>query len=202
MKTIYNRPATKIPAQTAKEPAPVTTAPARETKGPGRMLAVLRISTGFVFLWAFVDKLFGWGYATPAERAWINGGSPTKGFLSGVAVGPFDSTFQNIAGSAWADWLFMLGLAGIGIAVIAGIGLRISAVAGSLLMLLMWTAEWPLDKVTSAGEPTMSTNPLIDYHILYGLVLIVLALTYAGSTWGLGKVWSRFSLVNRFPWLI
>ena len=34
---------------------------------------------GFEFLWAFLDKTFGFGYATPAERAWINGGSPTKG---------------------------------------------------------------------------------------------------------------------------
>lgn len=86
-------------------------------------------------------KLFGFGYATPVERAWINGSSPTKGFLSGVAVGPFESYFHSIAGADWANWLFMLGLAGIGIAVIAGIGLRISAVAGSIMMLLMWAAE-------------------------------------------------------------
>ncbi|GAB3430695.1 DoxX family protein [Flindersiella endophytica] len=204
MKTIYNRPATRIPEQSAKQPVPAATVttPARETKGPGRVLAVLRITTGFVFLWAFLDKLFGWGYATPAERAWINGGSPTKGFLSGVAVGPFESTFHSIAGAGWANWLFMLCLAGVGIAVIAGIGLRVSAVAGSILMLLMWAAEWPLDKLTSAGEPTMSTNPIVDYHILYALVLIVLALTFAGATWGFGKAWSRLSLVRRFPWLI
>ena len=39
--------------------------------------AALRIVLGFTFLWAFVDKLFGLGYATPSERSWINGGSPT-----------------------------------------------------------------------------------------------------------------------------
>jgi thiosulfate dehydrogenase (quinone) large subunit len=59
------------------------------------------------------------------------------------------------------------------------------------MMLLMWAAEWPLDKTTSAGEPSMSTNPLIEYHIIYALVLIVLAATYAGHTWGLGRPWSR-----------
>jgi thiosulfate dehydrogenase (quinone) large subunit len=27
--------------------------------------AVARISIGWVFLWAFLDKAFGWGFATP-----------------------------------------------------------------------------------------------------------------------------------------
>jgi thiosulfate dehydrogenase [quinone] large subunit len=48
---------------------------------------------------AFLDTTFGLGYATPAARAWINGGSPTKGFLSNVAVGPFESTFHAWAGA-------------------------------------------------------------------------------------------------------
>jgi thiosulfate dehydrogenase (quinone) large subunit len=77
---------------------------------------VLRISTGAVFLWALLDKTFGLGYATPETGAWINGGSPTKVYLSNVDKGPFQSFFHNIAGTWWADWLFMLGLAGIGVA--------------------------------------------------------------------------------------
>ena len=40
------------------------------------MLAGLRIALGWVFLWAFLDKLFGLGFATAAENAWINGGCP------------------------------------------------------------------------------------------------------------------------------
>ena len=65
--------------------------------------------------------------ATPSARAWINGGSPTKGFLSGVDVGPWQSFFHNIAGDPWADWLFMLGLLGIGVALVLGIGMRMAA---------------------------------------------------------------------------
>ena len=57
------------------------------------------------------------------------------------------------------------------------------------MMVLMWAAEWPLAKFTSAAEPTMSTNPIVDYHIIYALALIALALTYAGHTWGLGRLW-------------
>jgi thiosulfate dehydrogenase (quinone) large subunit len=181
------------------------TQPASErtiTTGAAKFLAVFRVVLGFEFLWAFLDKTFGLGYATPAERAWINGGSPTKGFLSRVAVGPFEDTFHTIAGAPWADWLFMIGLLGIGVALILGIGLRIAAVSGTVMMVLMWAAEWPLDKLTSAGEPSMSTNPIVDYHIIYALALIALAVTFAGNIWGLGKRWAKLGFVQRNRWLI
>ena len=188
------------PAQraTLTEPAPG----AIITTGAAKFLAVVRVALGFAFLWAFLDKTFGFGYATQSAKAWINGGSPTKGFLSNVAVGPFEATFHTWAGAVWADWLFMIGLLGIGIALILGIGLRIAAVSGTLMMLGMWAAEWPLDKLTSAGEPSMSTNPIVDYHIIYALALIALAVTYAGHTWGLGKRWARLPFVQRNRWLL
>lgn len=172
------------------------------TAGPavaGKSLAALRVATGFVFLWAFLDKLFGLGYATPAKGAWISGGSPTKGFLSGVHVGPFESMFHTWAGTWWADILFMLGLGAIGVAVITGIGLRLSAIAGTLMMLMMWAAEWPFALSTSTGQPTHSTNPIIDYHIIYALALIALAAAAAGNTWGLGRRWA--ALTGDRTWL-
>nr|WP_229794605.1 DoxX family membrane protein [Actinoplanes campanulatus] len=172
------------------------------THTAARSLAVLRICLGFVFLWAFADKTFGLGYATPTERAWINGGSPTKGFLSGVEVGPFQSFFNDIAGQPWADWLFMFGLLGIGAALVLGIGLRIAAGAAAVMMLLMWFAEFPPAQTTAAGEATHSTNPFMDYHILYGLAAVVIALTYAGHTWGLGRWWAKLPFVHRNRWLI
>jgi thiosulfate dehydrogenase (quinone) large subunit len=172
------------------------------TAGAAKFLAVFRVVLGFEFLWAFADKTFGLGYATPSARAWINGGSPTKGFLSNVAVGPFEPTFHAWAGAAWADWTFMVGLLAIGVALILGIGLRVAAVSGTLMMLLMWAAEWPLAKFTSAGEPSMSTNPIVDYHIIYALALIALAVTYAGHTWGLGRRWAKLPFVQRNRWLI
>ncbi|GID91598.1 membrane protein [Amorphoplanes digitatis] len=164
------------------------------THAAAKSLAVLRVSTGFVFLWAFFDKTFGWGYATPAAKAWINGGSPTKGFLSSVEVGPFQSFFHSIAGDTWTNWAFMLGLLGIGVALTAGIGLRIAAGALALMMAMMWAAEWPL----ASG----SSNPVTDYHFIYAVVGVVLALTYAGHTWGLGRRWASLPLVQKNRWLI
>jgi len=172
-----------------------------EPRAADRFAAVVRIAMGLVFLWAFLDKLFGFGYATPSERAWINGGSPTQGFLGNLDHGPFAEMFRGWAGAWWADWLFMLGLAGVGLALVFGVGLRIAAISGTVMMLLMWAAEWPPDRFTDAGEPTMSTNPILDYHIIYALVMIWLALAAAGNTWGLGKQWARLGLVERNPWL-
>jgi len=189
----------RVPVQTVEDT--VTPRPAITTTA-GNLIGATRIAMGFVFAWAFADKLFGLGYATPDKGAWINGGSPTKGFLGGVDVGPFQSMFHSWAGTAWANSLFMLGLAGVGLALLSGVGLRIAAVSGSLMMLLMWTAEWPMAQHTAAGELTRSSNPLIDYHIIYALVLLVLAALYAGRYWGLGQWWARLDIVRRNRWLI
>ena len=160
-----------------------------------RSLAVLRLATGFIFLWAFLDKTFGLGFSTPVERAWINGGTPSQGFLMSPAVtGPLKGFFAGIASPA-TDILFMLGMLGIGLAVMLGIGLRVSAVAGSALMILMYLAEWPFTPNAS------STNPLVDYHIIYALALVVVAATAAGDTWGLGTWWKNLPIIRTQSWL-
>ncbi len=172
------------------------------TSTAAKSLAVLRVATGFVFLWAFLDKTFGWNYATPSAKAWINGGSPTNGFLAHVEVGPFQSFFHSIAGAGWANVAFMLGLLGIGVALTTGVAVRIAAVAGVAMLALMWFAEFPLAQHTSAGAPTGSPNPLTDSHFIYAVVLIVLAVTYAGTTWGLGRRWARLPIVPKHRWAL
>lgn len=167
-----------------------------------KAIAALRVATGFVFLWAFLDKAFGLHYATPAAKAWIHGGSPTRGFLASVEVGPLQSVFHSIAGTWWADSLFMLGMLGIGVALIAGVAVRIAAVSGILVLAMMWFAEFPLAQHLSNGAPSASSNPLVDYHFLYAIVLVVLAVTYAGTTWGLGHIWARLPFVHSHRWAL
>jgi thiosulfate dehydrogenase [quinone] large subunit len=81
----------------------------------------------------------------------------------------------------------MLGLLAIGVALIARVAMRIAAISGALMLALMWFAEVPFAQFTSAGAPTGSPNPLADSHFINAIVLIVLAATYAGTTWGLGR---------------
>ncbi len=146
-----------------------------------RVLAVARIVIGFTFLWAFVDKLFGFGFATPAERAWVNGGTPAQGFIGGIE-GPFAGFFQVFA-NPFGDALFMVGLLGIGVALVMGAGLRIAAVTGTLLMAFMYLAEIPF---VLGG-----TNPVVDSHWHEALLLIIAAVTLSGDTWGVGRIWAR-----------
>ena len=113
-----------------------------------------------------------------------------------------ESTFHDWAGAAWADWLFMLGLLGIGVALMAGIALRLAAVAGTAMMALMWIAEWPPAKHLSDGSPSMSTNPFVDYHVIYAVVLIALAAVVRRRHPGASaRIWARLPFVRGNGWL-
>jgi thiosulfate dehydrogenase [quinone] large subunit len=190
-----------IPTTVVKVERPDSTI-AEPSRGAAVALAALRIGIGFVFLWAFLDKTFGLGYATGAAKAWLHGGSPTKGFLGAVDVGPLQALFHTWAGAGWTNWLFMLAMLGIGVAVIAGIALRPAAVAGTVVLALMWLAEFPFARVAADGTATGSTNPLVDYHVIYALALIVIAATQAGRDWGLGDRWARLPFVRDHRWAL
>ena len=151
--------------------------------------AVTRLCMGWIFLWPFLDKTFGLGHGTQSADAWINGGSPTKGFLSG-SEGPFSSFYHSIAGAGLVNWLFMLGLIAIAVMLVLGIGMRFACAAGALMVILMWSAVLPPED-----------DVFLDDHIIYALLLIGLALVGAGNTLGLGRWWTKTSLVQRFPWL-
>jgi thiosulfate dehydrogenase [quinone] large subunit len=69
------------------------------------------------------------------------------------------------------------------------------------MLALMWAAEWPPAKHLSDGSPSMSTNPVVDYHVVYAVLLIVLAAVGAGNTWGLGRIWASLPLVRKHAWL-
>jgi len=153
------------------------------------VLGLTRLALGFILLWAFLDKLLGLGFSTLPEKSWIMGNSPTAGFLSNTS-GIFSNLFQQLSGSIIVDWLFMLGLLLIGLALILGIGVKIAGYSGALLMLLMWLASI-LPK----------NNPIIDDHIVYGLLLLLFTTLPVGNWIGLGKYWKKLDLVKQNSWL-
>jgi thiosulfate dehydrogenase (quinone) large subunit len=185
------------PATPMGRAAPIITAPAtgaatrsltRET-AVRYLWATTRLCMGWVFLWPFLDKMFGLGHGTASVHAWINGGNPTKGFLSG-SIGPFSSIYHSIAGAGLVNWLFMVGLIAIAVMLLLGIGMRFACAAGALMVVLMWSASLPPED-----------DVFMDNHIIYALLLIGLALVGAGNTLGLGRWWTQTSLVQRYPWL-
>ncbi|HEU4355586.1 MAG TPA: hypothetical protein VFT27_08360 [Actinomycetota bacterium] len=159
-----------------------------------------RISLGFVFLWAFVDKAFALGFSTGRLEdgtidffgkgaAWLNGGSPTEGVLTYATRGPLAGFFHGLAGAAWVDWVYMLSMLLIGVALILGVATRLAAIGGAIWMGLFYLA--------TAIKPEF--NPVVDEHVVYALVLVGLAAIGAGRYLGLQERWNRLAIVRKYP---
>jgi thiosulfate dehydrogenase (quinone) large subunit len=196
--------ATASPTTNTEQTLYAPAAPQAETdevKG-GLIWGLLRLSIGWVFLWAFLDKLLALGFASGrnpetgvadrfGDAAWINGGSPTDGFLQfGLHTKePFTGFYESLAGSSLIEWAYMLSMLAIGVALMLGIATRLAAGAGILWMLLFYTA--------SALSP--ENNPFMDDHIIYAIVLAGIAVVGGGRYLGLGKQWERLSFVQKYP---
>ena len=182
-------------------------APAAPTADPGEVRArpvwgLLRLSMGWIFLWAFLDKLLALGFATGrnpetgvadrfGDAAWIHGGSPTDGFLQfGLHTKePFTGFFDGLVGSTFIEWAYMLSMAAIGIALLLGIATRLAAGFGVVWMVLFYLA--------SALSP--ENNPFLDDHVVYAIVLVGIGVVGAGRYLGLGRRWEGLGFVRKYP---
>lgn len=197
-----------------RAPAPVEVQPqvaAPRVKG-ALLWGLARISLGWVFLWAFLDKAFALGFSTgrledgtidffAKGQAWLNGGSPTAGVFAYALKGPFKGLYQAIGNvtmtaqgpvanpPAWVDWVYMLSMLLIGLGLISGVMTRIAAFGGIVWMAIFYTATsvWP------------QYNPFVDDHVVYAIVLAGLAAIDAGRYLGLGGYWERLPIVQRHP---
>jgi len=148
----------------------------------------VRLVLGWTLLWAFLDKLFGLGYATASSKSWLNGGSPTAGYLSYATSGPLASFYNGLSGNTAVDAVFMLALLAIGLATILGVGTRISGYTGALLMAMLWSTNLP-----------PAQNPITDEHIVFLILFLAMTVVKPGRWLGLGEWWSNTKLVKRFP---
>lgn len=181
----------------------VTTSAAEPKVKGARVWGILRIGVGWTFLWAFLDKAFALGFATGRNpdtgaidffgngAAWLNGGHPTEGFLKyGVhSKGALATFYSGLAGQGWVDWVYMLSMVLIGVALILGIGTRLAAFGGILWMGIFYTASslWP------------ENNPFLDEHVFLAILLVGIVIVGAGRYLGFGRRWERTGLVRRFP---
>jgi thiosulfate dehydrogenase [quinone] large subunit len=187
---------------TTRQHEPVTattTTPAVDALSPaaGYALGALRLVVGWTFLWAFFDKLFALGFSTGRDEtgavdrfgdaAWINGGSPTEGFLAFGADGPFEGFYHAIAGATLTNWAFMLGLLAIGVSMSLGVFRRLGTLGGVVMYLMMWTVALPPEN-----------NPIIDDHVLGAAAVLVLGVLGAGRYLGLGCWWERQAIVQQY----
>lgn len=128
------------------------------------------------------------------EKAWLNGGHVTEGYLvyGGNPNSPFHDFFVDLGGQRWTDWIFMVGLLAIGLALMLGIGTKVGAWTGMAMLVFMYlTQMWP------------STNPVLDDHLVYSLALIgIVYVELRGQAIGLGPWWRKLAIVKQNPWLV
>lgn len=152
---------------------------------------LLRFVLGAIFMWVFLDKTFGLGFSTDPSMAWINGASPTYGFLTmGVKDAYFSSVFTAMAGNALVDWLFMLGMGGVGLSLLTGMGMRVAGYSGALMMFFIYLARLPLTQ-----------HPVFDEHIVYIIVLLAFTRVDVGNVYSLKHWWKKTQIVKKYPFL-
>jgi thiosulfate dehydrogenase [quinone] large subunit len=156
-------------------------------------LGILRIAIGWLWLWAFLDKLLGLGFATTPDKAWINGNSPITGFLmfGTNPESPFASFFsvELVKYAGILDFLLMGMFLFVGIGLIFGIFVRLASLAGIVFMLSIYLASIPLEH-----------NPIVDDHIIFALILLLFFFApTVGKFIGFGNKWQKLDIVEKYP---
>ena len=153
------------------------------------IFGILRVLLGAMLFWAFLDKMFGLGYATPAGSGFIDGGSPTKGFLIGASKGTFGWLFEPMVDiSGVLDVVILLAMFALGVGLILGIGKKLCCIGGMAMFFVFYLAMFPL-----------ANNPILDEHVIYIVVLAGVLFTDSCRSIGFGRMWKDTALVKRFP---
>ena len=143
-------------------------------------LFLLRVGTGWLMFYAGITKILdpGWSAA-----GYLNNAKIFSGFFAWFAT-PNILPITNFVN----EW----GLTLLGVSLILGIGVRLSSILGAALMMLYYfpVLEFPYPNTHSY---------IVDEHIIYALVLLVLAALRAGRTWGLENWCSRLPVCSKFP---
>jgi thiosulfate dehydrogenase [quinone] large subunit len=81
----------------------------------------------------------------------------------------------------------------IGLSLLIGLMVRVSASFGVLLMAIYWFAhmDWPFIENTN--------NFIVDYHVVYAGVLVYLIVKKAGDVWGLDGWSENLQIVRQYP---
>lgn len=81
----------------------------------------------------------------------------------------------------------------IGLSLLVGLMVRVSASFAVVLMVLYWTAHMNFPYIDNAN------NFLLDYHIVYAGVLVYLIVARAGHVWGLDAWAEKLAFFKNHP---
>lgn len=147
------------------------------------LILFFRLAMGWTFLYA------------ASHQAFIPGWS-VVGFLNNAKTfHDVLSVFTTPAVAPVISFLVAYGHLLIGLSLIFGLMVRVSASFAIVLMILYWMAHMDFPYIDNTN------NFLLDYHIVYAGVLALLILKRAGHVWGLDAWAKRLPLVRRYPGL-
>ena len=147
------------------------------------LIVYFRLAMAWTFLYAASHQVF-----VPSFSV--------VGFLSHTKT--FHSLFVVFTTPAMAPittFLVEYGHLLIGLSLLTGLMVRVSASFGVLLMLIYWMAhmDWPFIENTN--------NLIVDYHLVYAGVLVYLIVKHAGHVWGLDAWAENLQFVKEHPGL-
>ena len=150
-----------------------------ETSIQRGLIFLLRISLGWVFLFAAIRQI--------PNQDWS-----AIGFLSGAKT--FPGIFEFFASPAMLPIINVLvpwGHLLIGLSLVLGLFTRVGAVAGAFLMIMYYLPRLDFPMV---GE----NNFIMEYHLVYAIVLVYLAAVHAGRVVGLDQWLAELPQVQAF----
>jgi thiosulfate dehydrogenase [quinone] large subunit len=145
------------------------------------LLLYLRLALAWTFLYAGWSQVFAPGFSV-------------AGFLGHTRTfHDFFAVFATPAAAPLVSALVAYGHLLIGLSLLAGLMVRVSAPCGAVLMLLYWLThmDWPYIE--------NRTDFIVDQHLVYAGVLLYLAAARAGHLAGLDALAGRGSFVQRHP---
>ena len=147
------------------------------------ILLILRLTMAWTFLYAASQQVFvpGW------TAAKFLGNTKTFHFLFVPLAAPELAPIVT--------FLVSYGHLLIGLCLLVGLMVRLSAGAGIVLMLLYWLGQMDFPYIVDR------TNYVIDFHIVYALVLVYLIANRAGRVAGLDGWLSTMPAVRANPLL-
>lgn len=154
-----------------------------QTRSTRITITLLRLSMAWVFLYAASHQVFSTGFSV----AGFLGHTTTFNWLFAPLTAPVIAPVISFL-VAWGHLL-------IGLSLLLGLMTRASALAGIALMLLYWMAHMDFPYVDGPN------NFLLDFHIVYALVLVLLIQTRAGHVHGLDGWAARQPQVQQSPLL-
>lgn len=143
------------------------------------VLFLMRIAMAWTFLYAASHQVFepGWSATGFLEH--------TKTFHGFFAI------FTTPTMAPITAFLVEYGHLLIGLSLLVGLLTRVSSFFAILLMVLYWMAHMDFPYISNTN------NFLVDYHLVYALVLWLIIVRHAGHVWGLDGWLARQPGVSR-----